>query len=273
LGGEVNNIVADLHMHSTFSDGKFSPEQIDALFSDLNFQAISITDHDTLDHVAYISKNIDKFTLDIIPGVEVSCKFEGIDMHLLVYYVDKSINFLTDYFESYRLLRINRVEEIISKLKKNGIALNPKNIIDKFNNPSRLHIAQQLVLNGYAKSIKLAFKKFLIKSSKYYVPINKISLIDLVDCLTPFNCITSIAHPIISLGKKNLGKILNMNIDGVEAFHPTHSLQDESILLSICNENSLLVTGGSDFHGWNKNDFRIGRYGLNNKKFNFFQLN
>ena len=260
-------------MHSTFSDGKFSPEQIDALFCNLNFQAISITDHDTLDHVNYISKNKDKFSLDIIPGVEISCKFDGIDMHLLVYFADKSINFLTDYFKSYRLLRIHRVEEIISKLRKDGVALNSKNILDNFNNPSRLHVAQELVSSGYAKSIKLAFKNFLIKSSKYYVPINKISLPDLVDCLKPFDCLTSIAHPIISLGKKKLDLILNMNIDGVESFHPSHDLKDEAILLSICKENNLLVTGGSDFHGWNKNDSRLGRYGLDNSKFKTFQLN
>jgi len=259
-------------MHSTFSDGKLSPLEINTLFKELNFQNISITDHDTLDHIDHIEANIDKFDLNVIPGVEISCQFKQIDIHLLVYYVSKKIDFLSSYFNKYRLKRIRRVEMILLKFKKEGINLDLNDLLDRFENPSRLHIAQSLVLNGYAKSIKLAFKKFLIRSSKFYVPIDKISLAMITDSLKNYDCITSIAHPIISMGRNNLDLILKMDIDAIEVFHPSHRISDESLLSTICKENNYIETGGSDFHGWNNNDFRLGYLGLNNKKYNNFSL-
>jgi 3',5'-nucleoside bisphosphate phosphatase len=259
----MNNI-ADLHMHSNFSDGKYDVKYLIDNCIKENLSHFSISDHDTVKHFSEIRRylNVNNLDIEFIPGVEFSCEFNGTSVHILGYGIDESSTDLTKLFCKINQERIDIIQEMGKRLINLGCNINYEHILENQNSPGRPHLANELVKNGYAKNFDDAFDKWLGRGKSGYLKKWKPRAEDVIKIIHNSNGIASIAHIGVYKSIKKINKILELNLDCIEAFHPDHSEEYTDNILKFCDENNLSYSGGSDFHGWGNNN-SIGSYGLN----------
>ncbi len=246
----------DLHIHSTFSDGSLTPSEIVRMAKRKGLKAISITDHDNIDCVEHALKAGEENDLEVIPGLELSVVHDGISIHLLGYLFDQNNAELESFLNKIQKGRKRRNEKIISKLLVAGIDIRFE--IDKsINNQSQIgrpHIARILVTQNHAKNVNDAFNRYLIPGGIAYTKREACSAQEAVEVLHKAKGLTVIAHP---LNIRNVNKdynhvieeLVDLGLDGVEAYYPTHSKKVSKSLVSFARENKLICTGGSDYHG------------------------
>ncbi|MGO1367955.1 MAG: PHP domain-containing protein [Senegalia sp. (in: firmicutes)] len=245
--------IADLHIHTTESDGKLTPSQVidEAIKNDVKL--ISITDHDT---VAGIEEAINRSKLydnmKVIPGIEFSSIYKDKEVHLLGYFIDykniKLIN-LTNQIKTYRF---ERAKKIIRKLNNLDIDITMKEILEesKGENIGRPHIARVMIEKGYIKTINEAFDNYIGKNQKAFVERYKLTIDEAIDIIHECNGIAVLAHPILL--KAPLNELLdNFNIDGIEVYHSKHEKNNSKSYRKIAKKYNLYITGGSDFHHFN----------------------
>lgn len=258
---------ADLHIHSTSSDGKLTPEEIVKLAIEREIQYISITDHDTLSS-QYIT-NVNYENISIIPGVELSTDFNDMEMHILGYFIDITDSNLLNIIDSIKVSRFQRVEVILSKLNKIDININFSDLdVERSSSLGRAHIAKALVDKGYADSFKGAFVNYLVKGKSAYVKREKPSCKDILQIIEAAGGISVLAHPgEISRPmelENTIKRLRCYGLKGLEVFHPSHNCEKTNYIYNLANKYKLLVTGGSDCHSVNSKDKSIiGEYGIN----------
>lgn len=263
-------LYADLHIHSNYSDGKLSPEEIVQLSIQKGIKCISITDHDNVSAQYIIDSFKEQNSINIIPGLELSSQYNDIEIHILGYFIDIENKNLKQKLEDIRNLRQERARDIIIKLKKLNINVNYEEIYDNDYDRSigRLHIAKLLVEKGAADSIKEAFMKYLMRGRPAFVERCKINYKDALKLITDAKGIPVLAHPgeiyrdmIIETIIKDL-KVYGLK--GIEVFHPSHSIKSINNYYNLSKKYSLHITGGSDCHGYMINgDYSLGNVGLN----------
>lgn len=262
---------ADLHIHSTYSDGFLSPEDIAKAAIKQGLKCISITDHDTIAS-QYISKtNYDN--LKIITGVEFSTEYKGEQIHILGYLVDIENKLLIDTISNIQSRRTERVEEILKKLRQNKINLElddfRKNISTSF---GRGNIARELVSRGHARTFKEAFLKYLDVGKLAYVEVEKLNYKDVIKLIHESSGIPVLAHP----GKihrsmeveEMIKEFKRHGLNGIEVYHTSHTSSQISTYYNLSKKYKLLVTGGSDFHGRENARISIGNSGINEELYN-----
>ncbi|HOK40472.1 MAG TPA: PHP domain-containing protein [bacterium] len=242
-------IKVDFHLHSYYSDGSFSPEEIVSIAKTNNYKIISITDHDTLD--AYkngLLKKVDG--IQIISGIEMSADLDGKEYHILGYNLnindEKLLNILTKIKEA----RKNRVIEIIKKLNEIGIKIKLSDL--KYNSNStlgRFHIAKSLVELRYANETQEVFAKYLNINKPCYVPHYSISPFDIIKLLKNNGAIIIWAHPFFSNDNNIIKEFVKIGLDGIETYHIQHNEETKRYYSELAKKYNLLETGGSDWHG------------------------
>lgn len=245
----------DMHIHTQFSDGNFSPKKVIDIASGMDLQGIAITDHDSigaLDQAMKISENIVDFT--VIPGIEFSCLYNSEEVHILAYFIDYKSNLLLTYLEQLKNSRIRRAEDVIFKLNKLNIKIDMHDI-DKYKNKEndfigRVQIAKALVEKGYAKSINDAFEKYLSTHKPAYVPKKSLGVEETINLINQIGGISVLAHPILLKNKRIIDFCQEMGIDGIECIHSKHSKEFTKDLIEYAKQNDLIITGGSDCHGF-----------------------
>lgn len=246
----------DLHIHTTFSDGALSPTEVVSYASKVGLSAISITDHDCVDGIAEAVEAGKKYGVEVVPGIELSAELDNVsrtEMHILGYYVNyKSKSFL-DSLSVFKKVRIQRANEIYSKLEKLGMSLDPEGLIQNIENKviGRLHFAKALVDKKYVSSISEAFQKYLGLDKPAYVPKHYISPKEAISLIIRAGGIPVLAHPYYGhYSNKNIFKaLINDGLMGIEAWHSSHPQHIVKKFLSIADEMGLVATGGSDCHG------------------------
>lgn len=247
----------DCHVHSIFSDGKYTIEELIALYSESNLDGFILTDHDSIDGLDYLESLDINSSLKVLPGVELSCSYKGEDVHILGLGLDVSNKKIRCFFDGLKEERRKRANRIIDLLMENGIEINGASVYRE-NAPGRPHIARELVYGGYAEDIREAFSKYLYDGSKYYVAKKKLDIEEGIEVLKESGAKTVLAHGGLLKNKKEIiDRCIESGIDGLEVYHPKHNKFMETKLLEIGRTNELIVTGGSDLH-YNKAD--IGRY-------------
>ena len=232
---------ADLHIHTTCSDGKLSPEEAVKLAIERKLSSFAITDHDTLIGYELAKPFAKKNDVDLIPGVEVTSSFNGRETHILAYYFETETDYFADFLAAQRKSRTARLKGIIQKLQDKKVDITYQEIWAQADgaNLGRPHIAQMMIEKGYVSSFNQAFKLYL--SDEKPGGINS-SYPDVGGAAV-------IAHPGRFFSTKEIHTFKEMGIDGVECIHPSHNWKKQLELIEYCEQNDLLKTGGSDFHG------------------------
>lgn len=265
---------ADLHIHSNYSDGIYTLEEIIKIAICKKIKYASITDHDVIN--PSISKY--EFSKDIvmIPGIELSSEYKGEEIHILGYFIDTNSKELKSYLNKIYEARINRVYEIVNRLEQNDIFISLEELDIKDSvSIGRSHIAKLMVSKGYVNNFKAAFYTYLSKNKPAYVPRYKIPFKEALKLIKDIGGISSLAHPVeIYKGISTESMIKDLKFYGlnaIEVFHPSHNLEEISKLYSLSKKYKLLITGGSDCHGTMVNgDILMGSYGLNENLMNKF---
>lgn len=257
-------IEADLHLHSNYSDGKYSIEQVIEKAVSKGLKIISITDHDTIDGINTAITVAHKNGIQNIPGVEVSSEIEGQEIHILGYFIDINNSDLKFYLHEFKKERLNRAERILSNLKKLGVELTIEEVLQFSESKpiTRPHIAFALIKKKIVSSYYEAFQKYLGDNSTAYEKKHHSSPGFVIDLIHSCNGLAFLAHP-YNLSDGKLKEIIKSRIDGIEIYHPTIKKSRQKFLYKICIEHSLLESGGSDFHGGLRDDYsNFGKFGL-----------
>lgn len=241
----------DLHIHSVHSDGVFSPELLVDKACEKKLNGISITDHDSVEAYSDPSLFKKKSDIEIIKGIEISCKFENREIHLIGLFIDVSNKLLLEYCDYAKKMRFQRAERIIDCLQNNKISISIEDVLNEAGKSplSRVHIAGALVKKKIVKNYYDAFEKFLNDNSPFAIKKNLADIKDALDIIKSANGISFIAHP-YNLNFETINKIIELKTDGIEAVHPKINATKTKKLIYFAKEKNLLVSGGSDFHGF-----------------------
>ncbi|HEY4643284.1 MAG TPA: PHP domain-containing protein [Bacteroidota bacterium] len=247
---------ADLHLHTTYSDGALTPYELIKKAKEANLRIISITDHD---NVSAIDDAIDigrDLGVEVIPGVELSATVAEKEIHILGYFVDcKQLEFL-EHLSMFRRERMRRAERIVEKLNSLNVPLKLEDVLERAGTGSigRPHIASALVEEGHADSYREAFSKYIGYGCPAYEKKYQLSPTEALQLVATAKGLSFLAHPGKYLADGVLLQLIKAGIDGVEVVHPSHGPDNTAHYRGIVNEYFLLESGGSDFHGGKKND-------------------
>ena len=255
----------DLHTHTTFSDGTYSPEEIIKLCHKSNLKAIAITDHDTIDGIKYARDIAKELNIELIEGIEFSADYKGIEIHVLGYFLDIENKELLSLLEDLKISRDKRNKELIKKLNDIGLDISFEYVKSLSNGGliTKAHFGKAIVKKGYAKTMKEAFSLYLGKGKPAYVSRVLISYKDAIKYILNAGGIPVLAHPMIyKLSDKDLEiaikDLKDSGLKGIECYYPSNSLSQTNFLLSLAKKYDLKVTAGSDFHGENRPDVALG---------------
>lgn len=253
----------DLHMHSIYSDGSFSPNQLINLCSQKSINTISITDHDTID--AYAHMTIPKgCNVKVIPGIEFGLGHQD-RCHILGYGFDLNSPVMENACLTIKKHRLSEVLKIFRIFKKCNVAITVQDITSTYETGLSLgNIIRELFRKGYAKDRKEVYEKFFWEGDKTCVTFYNYTPEEKIDIIKKSNGKAILAHPYqLGLDKiqleKKIVELVNSGLDGLEIYHSGQETELEEFLLKIANKYHLLVTGGSDFHGLAKPSVKIGK--------------
>lgn len=250
----------DLHTHSCYSDGEYTPNELILKAKSEGIKMISITDHDTvLGNQNITLKKEEKSGIRIIPGIELSAKVDKGQMHILGYNIDIYNNELNQKIKELKNNSFYSVLAMIVQLKKDyGITFTTEEILEILNskgNIGRPDIAKLFVKYSYTSSVKEAFDKYLIPANKKISSIKKgITYNECINLIKNAGGIAVLAHPkTLKCTSKELEKIIielkKSGIEGIEVYHSIHKPEEIEQYLDLANKYNLLVSGGSDYHG------------------------
>jgi len=244
-------VFADLHIHTTSSDGASSPEEVVKIAAQAKLQAISITDHDTMEGIGLAKMAAALHSIDILEGVELSTEQDGMEIHILAYCVDPQNAGLQEHLNVFRAARLNRARKIVTKLQHMGIDISYDQVLKIAGSGSvgRPHIAQALQANGRISSITEAFERYIGVGKPAYEPRLKYRPVDMVKLVRELGGVPVLAHPGISCGEDFIMTLIDAGLQGLEVYHPKQTRDMENYYLGLCRHYSLVGTGGSDFHG------------------------
>ena len=245
----------DLHIHTTYSDGMLSPEEIVDTALQCNLECIALTDHDNvLSHKIandYIkSKNL---KLEIIPGVEINTVYKGYEVHILGYFMDKENKAFVEMLQYQQKARIEQTHKIIDLLsKKEGIKIKFEDVsklVAPKGSIGRPHIARAITSSGGSANVMEAYSKYINNKSDVYVERKTVTPHDAVEIISEAKGIPVFAHPIdVDIADKLTQELVNYGLRGIEAYHRKHSPAAVEHFSTLAEEYGLIVTGGSDFH-------------------------
>lgn len=250
----------DLHIHSVYSDGTYSIQEIIEKAKSIGLSQIAITDHNILDGSVLASTISD---IDFIVGTELSVGYKGHEIHLLAYFPKvsdyKNTKFVINEGEAYKKVAIL---ELIENLNEMGIDIKITDLT-KYSKGiiNRVHVCMAMKEKGYISSIDEGFSKYVGEDCPAFVKRRTVSLDEAIEAIHNDGGLAIVAHPyeyddLDSIDDFLLEKI--DIIDGIECFHPSASLEQSNHLIDISNQYNKLITGGSDFHGDNKPEISLG---------------
>lgn len=243
--------VIDLHTHTNFSDGILTPKELLEKAVDLGISAIAITDHDTVDGYKAAKKTSENMPIELVVGCEFSCFENGKEYHLLGYEFDIENPILKNHLQHYHKFRLIRAKQIYNKLSQIGIEVEFDAILEKANGAAiaRPHIAAVLVDHGYVNDMREAFNLYLGDGRPAYHPKANFPVAAAIEMINNAGGVAVLAHPADFVSQKDLYKMIQSGLDGIEVNHPIHNEEKKKYYHSIASQYWLLETGGSDFHG------------------------
>lgn len=247
---------ADLHVHTTFSDGTQSPEKIVELAKKAGLKTIAITDHDVVAGIAPAQKVGSEAGIEVIAGIELSTETPETEIHILGYFIDSHSQELLKTILNIQKGREERIFKICEKLKGLGVDLDPKKVFEIAGHRAagRPHVARALINQGFVANFKEAFAKYINFKGPAYVSHYKLLPEEAVKLVISSGGLPVYGHPAVSNCDQIIPDLIKAGLAGIEAYYSSHGQATTQHYLDLARKYNLLVTGGSDYHG-----FKSGR--------------
>lgn len=253
----------DLHVHTTASDGTFSPADAVRLAQETGLAAIAITDHDTVSGYAEAARAGAALGVEVVPGIEISTKFHHA-VHILGYYIDPESDKLAPVLDWVVRDRDERNRQMAALMAADGLPVCYEDMQRRFGEViGRPHFARLLVELGYASDVADAFDRYVEKGRKYYVGRHFLSLERSIEIIREAGGVPVLAHPFqYRLDDTGLRELIEYSmahgLRGMECRYSGYTTEQSGYLERLAEEYGLIKTGGSDFHGTNKAHIRLG---------------
>lgn len=253
---------ADLHIHTTASDGIFPPEAIVAMAKESALDVIAVTDHDTTSGIDAAKKAAAKMQITFVPGVEISAGGD-LEIHVLGYGINPEAPVLKELFSSMQKERIRRAHTMLQRLALLGYPLDTDAVFKNAQGSvGRPHIARAMVEKGYVSSVQEAFQRFLGSGKPAFVSREKLDTAHVIRILTQADGIPVLAHPtLLHMPQEQLYPLLtcwkDAGLAGLEVYHPSQRGDFDS-WLRLAKRFDFLITGGSDYHAPDRPDGPMG---------------
>ncbi|MBI4398805.1 MAG: PHP domain-containing protein [Candidatus Omnitrophica bacterium] len=259
----------DFHMHTTHSDGSYTPEELLAYASEKCLRAVAVTDHDTVSGYDACKAAADKHGVELIPGIEISCQFEPGTLHVLGYFLNPKDPGLAQSLAVLQRARAERNPMIIEKLNRLGVHVTLQEVEAQSGGDQvgRPHFAQVLIKKGYARNNDEAFRKFLAKGAAAYVDKRRFSAEEGIQMIREAGGAAVVAHPkqLKVTDRSRLRQLfkewMSFGLQGIEAYSSCQNVGEQKFWRDLGAGFGLIITGGSDFHGKNKPDVDLGWMG------------
>lgn len=246
---------ADLHIHTYYSDGAFSPEKIIDTAVDVGLDAIAITDHDNVLAYDVANRYLQEkgYNLELIKGIEVNTLYKNNEVHILGYFMDTQNGDFQSMLKTQQSARVRQTKEILDLLlKKEGIKVNfedVKKLVAEGGSIGRPHIAKAITNANGTTNVMDAYAKYIHENSPVYVQRKTVSPHDAVEIIYDAGGVPVIAHPHdLDIAESLIKELMNYGLRGIEAYHRKHSPACVEYFSSMAEDLGLIVTGGSDFH-------------------------
>jgi hypothetical protein len=263
MGGKI-----DLHLHTCHSDGQHTPEELIIKVKNAGIDVISITDHDTVNGIEEAVSFGKLHGVEVIPGVEISSDIRDREVHLLAYFFDPNNKELEVYLKFFRAERIKRAVRIVEKLNALGLSIDIDDVMEIALSSAvgRPHIAKAMVKRGLVSNYFEAFSKYIGNGCPAYERKVHVSPRSAFKIISDAGGLSFIAHP-GNLPDAIMVELIEAGLDGIEVVHPSHLPHQVKHYRGIVNEFFLLESGGSDFHGGDRNDYsNLGKFSVSSSK-------
>lgn len=255
----------DLHTHSYYSDGTCSPRELLQQAEELGLAAIALTDHNTVAGLQEFWTAGEHYNMEAIGGIEITSEFEGEELHILgLFLPPESLTPIEAIMGQVRMRKARSERALVDALRERGMDLS-YDAIQKATpdgNINRAHIATEMVKKGYVSTYREAFATWLSPEWGLYHPAKRLDAFEVIRLIKSMGAAAVLAHPFLSL-KENalrhfLGQAVLCGLDGMETMYSKYNEDTAVLSARIAREFDLLPCGGSDFHGGNKPDVRLG---------------
>lgn len=254
--------VADLHVHTFFSDSSSSPQKVVEEALGAGLSGIAITDHDTLEGIHPTLEASRGVSIEVIPGIELSCECESCDIHMLGYFIDGGKGSLAEKIKLFQDARLRRMKQMIMNLRTVGvddIEFEEVSLLTKSHALGRLHLALLLQQKGHVTSIKEAFDKYLGLGCPGYVSKYQMTPMEAITLIQSSGGVAVMAHPMLTQKDELIPRLVKAGLKGLEVYYPNCIAAVTQFYERIAHKHGLIATGGSDDHGRSRQYTYIGK--------------
>lgn len=257
----ANSNKADLHVHTTASDGTITPTQVVEMAAKIGLGAIGIADHDTMGGIKEALDTGYRNNITVVPGVEINTDFGKHELHILGYFIDPDSAYLHEKLDYLRSERMSRGIRIVERLNQIGLKISMDRVKEIADGAviGRPHIGRAIVEAGYAGSLNSAFGKYLVQGTPGFIDRYKLTPVDAIQIVKASGGVAIMAHPAKTHDDEIISELVEAGLQGLEAYHTDHTSRQRRRYIKMAKKYNLLVTGGSDYHGPdNIKDIEIG---------------
>jgi predicted metal-dependent phosphoesterase TrpH len=252
---------ADLHVHTTYSDGALSPAEVVEAARAAGLSYVGITDHDSIEGISQAVAAAKSRSVQVVPGVEISTRMDNREVHILGLFIRMKRGGLGKFLKTRREERKMRIHAITAKLNALGVHATPEEVfaVAGHGAPGRMHVAVALLRNKRVRHIQEAFHRFIGDGGPAYVPREIVTPRQATDLIRAAGGVPVLAHPGLSNCDELIPSLVKAGVMGIEVYYPAHTAVQQDFYLRIAKKHNLLLSGGSDNHGGFKGIEKIGQ--------------
>ncbi|MBQ7761458.1 MAG: PHP domain-containing protein [Clostridia bacterium] len=253
----------DLHNHSVYSDGTYTPRELLEYAKEKGLLAIALTDHNCVDGADELEKYAKEIGIEAVVGSELTTEYKGKETHLLALFIDEGAREeMKEFFKERKRLKSQSNEQLAKALIKGGYEIDFEGMKKEYKSINRAHFSKELVKKGYVKDSNEAFATLLKEGNGFYVSCPRPGLLDTIEWVRSIGALPVLAHPLLSLESDEVEELLPLakekGLCGIECYYGLFTPEQVEYLCQLADKHGLIKSGGSDFHGSMKEGVDLG---------------